>query len=169
MDLKARLRGVFRLLRLHWLLSVHRSRDPHMAGLSFGLGVFLGFLPIGAFATLLSALLPRRLRLPAPPAVAGSFTGNWLTAPFIYAASIWTGSLLTTGASPRWAPPPSDSHWFQHLLSLLRMGPSFLLGILVVSLAAGAFGYGLIRVLVPLMRRLRHRVYARKIERLPPL
>jgi len=169
MDLKVRLRGVFRFLRLHWLLSVHRSRDPHMAGLSFGLGVFLGFLPIGAFATLLSALLPRRLRLPAPPAVAGSFTGNWLTAPFIYAASIWTGSLLTTGASPRWAPPPSDSHWFQHVLSLLRMGPSFLLGILVVSLAAGAFGYGLIRVLVPLMRRLRHRVYARKIERLPPL
>lgn len=169
MDLKARLRGVFRLLRLHWLLSVHRSRDPHMAGLSFGLGVFLGFLPIGALATLLAVLVPRRLRLPAPPAVAGTFAGNWLTAPFIYAASIWVGSLLTTGASPRWTPPPPDSHWSQHVLSLLRRGPSFLLGILVVSLAAGAFGYGLIRVLVPLMRRLRHRVYARKIERLPPL
>ena len=168
MDLFGRLRGVLRFVRLHWLHSVHRARDPHVAGLSFGFGVFLGFLPIGAFATILAAFIPKRLGLPVPPAVTGTFAGNWLTAPFIYAASLWTGSLLTSGSAPRWVPPPSDSHWSAHVLSVLRMGPSFLLGIAVVSLAAGGVGYGLIRVLVPLARRLRHRLYAHRIERLPP-
>jgi uncharacterized protein (DUF2062 family) len=139
-----------------------------VAGLSFGLGVFLGFLPIGAFATVLAAFLPRRVGLPVPPAVTGTFAGNWLTAPFIYAASFWVGNFFTAKNASRWMPPPPDSHWSAHVLAVLRMGPSFLLGIIVVSFLAGMVGYGLIRILVPVMRRLRHHVYARKIERLPP-
>jgi uncharacterized protein (DUF2062 family) len=142
---------------LHWLQSAHRARDPHHAALSFGLGAFLGFLPIGALATVVAALAPRRLGLPTPPAVAGTFAGNWLTAPFIYAASVWTGSILTSGRPPRWIPLP-QAHWTEHFFSVLRYGPSFLLGILVVSVVAGAAGYGFMRLAIPLARRVRRRL-----------
>lgn len=147
--------GIGRFARLHWLRSAHRARDPHLAGLAFGLGVFLGFLPMGALATVLAALFPRRLGLPTPPAITGTFAGNWLTAPFIYTASVWTGNILTSGHAPRWIAPPSDAHWSEHFFAVLRFGPSFLLGIFVVSAAAGAVGYVVIRLAIPYAQRMR--------------
>lgn len=158
MEIRDRIRGIARFLRLHWIRSAHRTSDPHLSAIAFGLGVFLGFLPIGAFATLVAALAPRRLGLPAAPAVAGTFTGNWLTAPFIYAASVWTGSLLFTGHPPRWIPPPPQAHWSEHFFSVLRYGPSFLVGILAVSVVAGAIGFAAARAAIPLARRLRSRL-----------
>jgi uncharacterized protein (DUF2062 family) len=164
---RARIRGLTRFVRLHWLMSVHRARDPHASGLSFGMGVFLGFLPMGALATVVAILVSRRAQLPLPAAVAGTLTGNWITAPFIYAASLWTGSLLTTGHAPVFkthAMP--DAHWYDQFFRILSMGPSFLLGIVLVSLLGGVIGYFAIRTAVTQVRKIRHAVYAKHIERL---
>jgi uncharacterized protein (DUF2062 family) len=132
------------------------------------MGVFLGFLPMGALATVVAILISRRADLPLPAAVAGTFTGNWITAPFIYAASLWTGSLLTTGRAPVFkAQAIPDEHWYEQFLRILAMGPSFLLGIVIVSLVAGLVGYVVIRVAVIQVRKIRHAVYTRHIDRLP--
>lgn len=166
MELTGKLRGLGRLARFHWLQSVHRTRDPHKAGLSFGFGVFLGFLPMGALATVLAFFVTRRAGLPTPPAVAGTFAGNWITTPFIYAASFWTGRLLTTGHLPHFdssAPKPQGS-LLDGFLSLLSQGPSFLLGIVIVSLLGACVGYLVIRNAVVQVRKIRHLRYARHIE-----
>lgn len=162
---RSRIRSLLRLVRFHWLLSVHRARDPHAAGLSFGFGVFLGFLPMGALATVAALLLTRKAGLPSPPAIAGTFAGNWITTPFIYAASLWTGSVLTTGKMPTIPHVPAEgAHWYDSFLAVLSYGPSFLVGILLVSLAAGVVGYFVIRSAVKQVRAIRHRLYARRIE-----
>lgn len=166
MGIRGQLRGLGRFLRFHWLLSVHRSRDPHKAGLAFGLGVFLGFLPMGALATVAAFFVTRKAGLPVPPAVAGTFTGNWVTTPFIYAASFWLGQVLTTGRMPRLGMVSVDGGFLEGLRSLLAHGPSFLLGMLMVSLLAGAVGYLVIRLAVAEVRKIRHALYARRIERM---
>lgn len=170
MDVRAQIRSLTRLVRFHWLLSVHRARDPHRSGISFGFGVFLGFLPMGAFATVLAFFVSRKTGLPAPPAIAGTFTGNWFTAPFIYAASWWTGKLLTTGRIPG-AQVPTETvvkteGWREAVLSFLAQGPSFMLGIVVVSLLAGLVGYFVISNAVTQVRKIRHLRYMRHIERM---
>lgn len=170
MDVRGQIRSLSRLVRFHWLLSVHRSRDPHRSGVSFGFGVFLGFLPMGALATVLAFFVSRKTGLPAPPAIAGTFTGNWFTAPFIYAASWWTGKLLTTGRIPGAQVPAQtvdkSDGWREAVLSFLAQGPSFMLGIVVVSLLAGLVGYVVIRNAVIQVRKIRHLRYARHIERM---
>lgn len=136
------------------------------------MGVFLGFLPMGALATVLAIMVSRRTHLPLPAAVAGTLTGNWITAPFIYAASFWICSILTTGHAPQFQLHAAEgtsahAHWYEPIMRPLSHGPSFLLGILVVSLLGGIIGYVFIRIAVLQARKLRHVVYSRYIDHLP--
>lgn len=132
-----------RTLRYHRLHVVHRSRNPHTAAFSFALGVFLGLLPISVFATMLALFIPRRLGMRTLPAVIGTFTSNWFTAPFIIAASAVTGQFLTTGRFSGFkAMLPHDNLGAREaVVDVFRQGGAFLLGITVVSMMGGAIAY----------------------------
>lgn len=134
---------VRRTLRYHKLHVIHRSRDPHPAAFSFALGVFLGLMPISVFATMIAIFVPRKLGMRTLPAVIGTFTSNWLTAPFILAASAMMGQLLTKGRVVGFkAMIPSDAlGWEDKLRFFFYQGKAFMLGITVVSLLGGALSY----------------------------
>jgi uncharacterized protein (DUF2062 family) len=137
---------VRRTMRYHKLNVVHRSRDPHPAATSFAIGVFLGFMPISVFATVLAVVLPRWFSLRTIPCVVGTFTSNWITAPFILAASAMMGQLLTKGhiAGFRAMLPPEDFGLRETFLFLLDQGWAFMLGITVVSLLAAIVSYAIV-------------------------
>jgi uncharacterized protein (DUF2062 family) len=137
---------VRRTMRYHKLNVVHRSRDPHPAATSFAIGVFLGFMPISVFATLLAVVLPRWLNMRTIPCVVGTFTSNWITAPFILAASAMMGQLLTKGyiAGFKAMIPPEDLGLRETFLFFLSQGWAFMLGITVVSLMAAIISYAIV-------------------------
>lgn len=144
--MKIPIQELFRGFRYQHLRVVHRSRDPHSAALSFGLGVFLGFMPLSVFATVLALLIPRRLGLRTIPAVVGTFTSNWITGPFIVGASMVVGQLVTTG---QWMGfqelmPAHDLSWEDKIHAFTTLGVSFFLGITLVSLFAAGVGYSLV-------------------------
>lgn len=134
------------MYRYHKLNVVHRSRDPHGAAFSFALGIFLGLMPISIFATMLALFVPRRLGMRTLPAVIGTFFSNWITAPFILAASAMMGQFLTTGHIVGFKAmlPPPDMGWRENISFFLFQGWAFLLGITVVSLIGGLISYGLV-------------------------
>jgi len=144
--MKKSFQEVFRSLKYHHLRVVHRSRDPHSAALSFGLGVFLGFMPISVLATFLALIIPQRLGLRTIPAVVGTFTSNWITGPFIMGASMVMGQLVTTG---RWMGfhelvPKGNLDMKEKLGAITDLGASFFLGITIVSSCAAVVGYFLV-------------------------
>lgn len=140
------LEEIRRTMRYHKLNVVHRSRDPHPAATSFAIGVFLGFMPISVFATVLAVVLPRRLNMRTIPCVVGTFTSNWITGPFIVAASAMMGQLLTTGhiAGFKAMLPPEDLGLRESFLFFLSQGWAFMLGITVVSLLAAIVSYAIV-------------------------
>lgn len=135
-----------RTLRYHQLHVVHRSRDPHSSALSFAIGVFLGLMPISIFATMLALFVPRRLGLRTLPAVIGTFTSNWFTAPLIIAASAMMGQFLTTGRITGFkAMLPSDGLASREaVVDVFRQGGAFLLGITVVAFFGAAIAYAIV-------------------------
>ncbi len=135
-----------RTIRYHKLHVVHRSRDPHPAATSFAIGVFLGLMPISVFATVLAVVLPRRFNLRTIPCVLGTFTSNWITAPFILAASAMMGQLLTKGyiAGFKAMLPPEDMGLRETFLFFLNQGWAFMLGITVVSLLGAIVAYAMV-------------------------
>ena len=137
---------VRRTMRYHQLHVVHRSRDPHPAATSFALGVFLGLMPISVFATILAMLLPRKFNLRTIPCVIGTFTSNWITAPFILAASAMMGQILTTGQISGFKAmlPPEGMGLEQTFFFFLGQGWAFLLGITVVSIIGALISYGIV-------------------------
>lgn len=154
-----------RMLRYHKLHVVHRSRDPHPAAFSFALGVFLGLMPISVFATMIALFVPRKLGMRTLPAVIGTFTSNWFTAPFILAASAMMGQLLTKGRIVGFKAmlPPENQAWQQHFLFFFHQGKAFLLGITVVSLLGGLLAYAVVYWSVEAAIKLRR---ARVMERM---
>lgn len=167
--MKLTFQEITRLLRYQHLRVVHRSRDPHAAALSFGLGVFLGFMPLSVFATVLALVIPRRLGLRTIPAVVGTFTSNWITGPFIVGASMVVGKLVTTG---EWTGfhelvPDSQLSMEQKLASFAQLGLSFFVGITLVSLFAAAASYSIVFWSVQAAVRLRRqKLLARLAEKL---
>lgn len=135
-----------RTMRYHKLHVVHRSRDPHPAATSFAIGVFLGLMPISILATLLAVVLPRRFNLRTLPCVIGTFTSNWITAPFILAASAMMGQLLTEGrvAGFKAMLPPEGMDPKETFLFFVNQGWAFMLGITVVSLVGALVSYAIV-------------------------
>jgi len=154
-----------RTLRYHKLHVVHRSRDPHPAAFSFALGVFLGLMPISVLATMIALFVPRKLGMRTLPAVIGTFTSNWLTAPFILAASAMLGQLLTKGeiVGFRAMLPPESLGWHEQIRFFLNQGKAFLLGITVFSVLGGALAYAIVYWSVEAAVKLRR---ARVMERM---
>jgi uncharacterized protein (DUF2062 family) len=154
-----------RTLRYHKLHVVHRSRDPHPAAFSFALGVFLGLMPISVLATMIALFVPRKLGMRTLPAVIGTFTSNWLTAPFILAASAMLGQLLTKGevVGFRAMLPPENLGWHEQIRFFLNQGKAFLVGITVFSILGGALAYAIVYWSVEAAVKLRR---ARVMERM---
>jgi len=154
-----------RTLRYHKLHVIHRSRDPHPAAFSFALGVFLGLMPISIFATMIALFVPRKMGMRTLPAVIGTFTSNWVTAPFILAASAMMGQLLTKGRIVGFKAmlPPEDQTWQQQILFFFSQGKAFLLGITVVSLLGAVLAYAIVYWSVEAAIKLRQ---ARVVERM---
>lgn len=157
-----------RAWRFHHMNVVHRSRDPHGAAQSFALGVFLGFMPISVLATVLALLIPRKLGWRTIPAVVGTFTSNWITAPFILGASVFVGRLVTTG---EWSGfqelIPHGGSMAEKFDQYMELGASFFLGITLVSLASALVAYLIMVLLIRTAMRLRQqRVMERLKERL---
>lgn len=148
---------VRRAMRYHQLNVVHRSRDPHSAASSFAIGVFLGFMPISVFATVLAVVLPRWFNLRTIPCVIGTFTSNWITGPFIVAASAMMGQLLTKGHITGFKAmiPAEELGLHETFLFVLDQGWAFLLGITVVSLLAAIISYAIVYWSVECAIRLR--------------
>ncbi len=166
------------MFRYHQLHVVHRSRDPHTAAFSFALGVFLGLMPISIFATMLALFVPRRLGMRTLPAVIGTFTSNWFTAPFIIAASAMTGQFLTTGriAGFKAMLPHDNLGAREAIVDVFRQGGAFMLGITVVSFVGAAIAYwlvfGAVRTAIQLRRakiveRMRSHIHMPHLPHLP--
>lgn len=167
--MKKSFREMIRSLRYHQIRVVHRSRDPNDAALSFGLGVFLGFMPLSVFATVLALLIPRRLGLRTIPAVVGTFTSNWITGPFIVGASMVVGQWVTTGhwTGFRELVPARTLSFEDKISAFTDLGASFFLGITLVSLLAAAVSYLLVYLSVQAAIRLRQqKVIANLAEKL---
>lgn len=163
--MKKSFKEIIRSLRYHQLRVVHRSRDPHSAALSFGLGVFLGFLPLSVFATFLAFILPPRLGLRTIPAVVGTFTSNWITGPFIVGASMVVGQWVTTG---HWIGfkelvPGGDLSLEDKIDAFTGLGASFFVGIFLVSLLAAVVAYFLVFWSVQAAIRLRQQKIISKL------
>jgi uncharacterized protein len=169
-----------RTLRYHQLHVVHRSRDPHTAAFSFSLGVFLGLMPISVLATMLALIVPRRLGMRTLPCVIGTFTSNWITAPFIIAASAVTGQFLTTGkfAGFRAMLPADDQGTQEMIAGMFRQGGAFLVGICVVSVVGAIVSYMLVYWAVTgavkirqakVLEKMRSRIHMPHLPHLPHL
>lgn len=163
--MKKTFREILRSFRYHHLRVVHRSRDPHTAALSFGLGVFLGFMPLSVFATVLALFLPSRLGLRTIPAVVGTFTSNWITGPFIVGASMVVGQLVTTG---EWTGfhelvPTGDLSFEEKIEAFTSLGASFFVGISIVSLLGAVLGYVIVFWSVQAAIRLRRQQLLERI------
>jgi len=154
-----------RTIRYHKLNVIYRSRDPHPAATSFAIGVFLGLMPISVFATVLAVVLPRRLNIRTIPCVVGTFTSNWITAPFILAASAMMGQLLTKGHIVGFKAmlPPEDIGLRETFLFFLNQGWAFMLGITVVSFLGAVVSYAIVYWSVECAIKLRQ---AKVMERL---
>ena len=101
---------------------------PGRTAAAFGLGVFVGFVPVMPFQTALALALAFLFRLNRPAAFLGTLVWQPFTAPFILAAEWGVGSLVLGGSLP--ARPQDVS-----LHDLLPLLP----GVLPVAAAAGAF------------------------------
>jgi uncharacterized protein (DUF2062 family) len=153
-------------MRYHKLQVVHRSRDPHPAATSFAIGVFLGLMPISVFATVLAVILPRRFNLRTIPCVIGTFMSNWITAPFILAASAMMGQLLTKGHITGFKAmlPPEDIGLRETFLFFLNQGWAFMLGITVVSFLGAIISYAIIYCSVEGALKLRQAKLVKRIR-----
>jgi hypothetical protein len=100
---------------------------PSRTAAAFGLGVFVGFLPVMPFQTGLVLLLAFLLRLNRPAAFLGTLVWQPFTVPFILAAEWSVGRLFLAQPQHVQVQPLA---WNQ-LLPLLP-------GALLVALAAGA-------------------------------
>lgn len=99
---------------------------PSRTAAAFGLGVFVGFLPVMPFQTGLVLILAFLLRLNRPAAFLGTLVWQPFTIPFILAAEWSVGRLFMA------QPQPVEIH----ALSWKQLAP-LLPGALLVAAAAG--------------------------------
>jgi len=104
---------------------------------AFALGLFLAFVPLPIHA-LLATTLALLLRLNLPAAVVGTFLTNPVTMVPMFVFAYWVGCSLL-------AAPPDPFHfemsWRWFTTQLVPIWKPFLLGCLVMGLAAAATGY----------------------------
>ena len=138
------------LARLRTQLShlLHLNESPHRTALAFALGLFIAFSPTYGFHTLSAVFVIWAFRLNAVAVMTGAFVNNpWTVVPII-AATFWTGFALLG------RPEGSGTFQWEHLtleqlyeqihLSIVP----FLVGGLVLSLAAAVIGYPIVYAIV---------------------
>lgn len=118
--------------------------SPHRLALAFGLGVFLGIIPVTG--TIAAAAVAALFRLNLPVMVAGSLLTNPVTAPFVYIGSYLLGHWLLGD----WLPAGT----------IRRILLGTLAGNLVIAVGLGLLGYLLVLGTVIFIRnRRKDRVY----------
>jgi uncharacterized protein (DUF2062 family) len=138
----SRLRSAFQVL-------LHSDDSPHRLALSFGIGMWIAFFPIWGIHTLLALALAFAFRLSRAAILVGAYVNNpWTLVPMYMtgtAVGCWLLGVPIAGIY--------ELDWnlhgravYQVLLDSLRpyLWP-FLLGNTVLGIAAGLFGYVLLR------------------------
>lgn len=127
---------------------LHLNESPHRTALAFALGLFIAFSPTYGFHTLSAVFLIWAFRLNAVAVMAGAFVNNpWTVVP-ILAATFWTGFALLgrpegSGAF-RWEHLTLEQLYGQIQLYILP----FVVGGLVLSLAAAVIGYPIVYAVI---------------------
>lgn len=89
-------------LRYFWRQVLRLRATPHEVALGFAIGVFTACTPFLGVQTFLALVLAFVLRVSMPAALLGTFVGNPLSWPAIWAASYVSGALLL-GQDPTYA------------------------------------------------------------------
>lgn len=128
----------------------HLNRKSVSSGLA--LGLFAAYNPL-PMQMLTAAILAIFFRVNLPVAVAATWITNPVTTPFLFALAYWLGSLFT-GQSVGALPPLDfdwhDTDWSKLLPALfswvVSLGPTFLLGLLLLASLTSLLGYLLSRI-----------------------
>ena len=139
-SLKQRVRDIWRKLR-------HLNATPHQIGAGFALGVFVSFLPIIPFRTLVALALAGLLRMN----VIAAFAGKSITllfsplTPLLWLAEYRLGARFVVVER-------AEAFDRTHLGELLRMGwdifAAMLVGAVILATPAALLSYGVIKIMV---------------------
>jgi uncharacterized protein (DUF2062 family) len=138
------------------LLTERLAPGPAAAAVFWG--VLIGVVPIWGLQTLTALGLAYLLRLNKPLILAATFINNPLCLPFLVGGSLEAGSFLRTGKWQDW-----QLSAFTNMQLLKSEAFSWVLGSMVVGVAAGAFCGAITAALVhwtaPAQRRQRERIH----------
>ena len=128
------------------------SKDPESLARGVGLGLFVGFLPSIGFQMILAFFLAGILNANRIVAMAGTLVSNPFTALPLSAFSLWLGDLILPGTvltnfSVRTFELP------QLWNSSGQLAMAYLVGCLLLSIAASTLGYGSMRLYYATARR----------------
>lgn len=141
-----------RFLPDHNTVKKHRSlrmfgtllHDPNLWHLNrrsakgaFGVGLFFAFWPV-PFQMFLAAAAAIPLRVNLPLSIATVWVSNPITMPPLFYLAYLVGSTVLGSQMNAFE---FELSWSWLMQSLSTIGPAFLLGCLICSIVAGAFGY----------------------------
>ena len=121
------------------------SKNPESLARGVGLGLFIGFLPTIGFQIILALLLAGFLNANKLVAVLGTLVTNPFTAIPIGAFSLWLGDWILPGTNLSGFSTTSFK-WSELLDSSGRLGLSYLLGCLILSVFSSLIGYGAVKI-----------------------
>ncbi len=141
----SRLRALFRAL-------LHVEGSPNRVALAFGIGVFIAFFPILGIHTAVAILIAVLFRLNKVAILAGTWTNNpWTLAPMYIAGTLLGCELLGVSADGLHGVDWSlhGRAFYEALFESLRpLVLPFLLGNVVLGIAAGATAYFVLRAVL---------------------
>jgi hypothetical protein len=155
-------------LRYFWRRLLQVRATPHEVALGFAIGVFTACTPFLGVQTILACALAFGFRVSMPAAVLGTFVGNPLSWPAIWAASYVSGALLL-GQDPTYAAnhlsetanvlgatlmAPSPETLGAAVDNLSPIAEPMMVGGVLVGLIAAVFSYYPTRRAVRLFQRL---------------
>lgn len=128
--------------------AVLANDSPEKLARGFAIGVFFGVLPTFGFAAVFSIPIAVLLKANRLTAILGTFVSNPFTTPFymLWATRIGNFILQSGGLTFSWD--------IFKLKQLLLISKSLLIGSLVLATSISFLSYGLLILLIPLIRRI---------------
>lgn len=161
--------GWAKLARYYWRRTIRLHATPHEVALGCALGVFAACTPFLGFQMALAGILALLLRVNIPAAFLGTFIGNPLSWPAIWAASYISGAWML-GHDPAAAADqiaaganvigetlrePTPEKVDAAVVNLTPIASQFLAGSLLIGLIAAAMSYYPIRRAVRIFQKRR--------------
>jgi len=122
--------------------------SPEKLARGFAIGVFWGVLPTFGFAALFSIPMAVVLKANRLTAFLGTFISNPLTTPFFMLWGTYLGNFILRSS------PITFSWKILNVEELLKISKSLFIGTLILASAISLLSYGVLLVVIPLIKRL---------------